>query len=62
MECQKIQIKEGIDLHVIPTNKFKTNLISIFLTLPLNKENVTKEALISAVLRRGSTKILYRNY
>ena len=55
MECQKIQIKEGINLHVIPTNKFKTNLLSIFLTLPLNKENVTKEALISAILRRGST-------
>lgn len=55
MECQKIQLKEGINLHVIPTNKFKTNLLSIFLTLPLNKENVTKEALISAILRRGST-------
>lgn len=55
MECQKIQIKEGINLHVIPTNKFKTNLLSIFLTLPLTRENVTKEALISAVLRRGST-------
>ncbi len=54
MEYQKIQIKEGINLHVIPTNKFKTNLLSIFLTLPLTRENVTKEALISAVLRRGS--------
>lgn len=56
MECQKIEIKEGIYLHVIPTNKFKTNLLSIFLTLPLTRENVTKEALISAVLRRGSSK------
>lgn len=53
-ENQKIQIKEGINLHTIQTNKFKTNLISIFLTLPLTKENVTKEALISSVLRRGS--------
>ena len=56
MECQKIEIKEGIYLHVIPTNKFKTNLLSIFLTLTLTRENLTKEALISAVLRRGSSK------
>ncbi|MBO5479188.1 MAG: insulinase family protein [Clostridia bacterium] len=56
MDYQKNQIKEGINLHVIQTNKFKTNLISIFLTLPLTRENVTKEALVSAVLRRGSMK------
>ena len=55
MNYQKSKIKEGINLHVIQNNKFKTNLISIFLTLPLTRENVTKEALISAVLRRGST-------
>ncbi len=54
MDYQKNQIKEGINLHVIQTEKFKTNLISIFLTLPLTRENITKEALISAVLRRGS--------
>lgn len=55
MDYMKNQIKEGINLHVIQTEKFKTNLISIFLTLPLTRENITKEALISAVLRRGST-------
>lgn len=54
MNDQKSQIKEGINLHVIQTNQFKTNLIAIFLTLPLTRENVTKEALISAILRRGS--------
>lgn len=54
MDYQTYQIKEGINLHLIQTNQFKTNLISIFFTLPLKKENVTKEALISAVLRRGS--------
>ena len=54
MDYQKYQIKEGINLHLIQTNQFKTNLLSIFFTLPLVKENVTKEALISAILRRGS--------
>ena len=56
MNYQKNEIKEGINLHIIQSNKFKTNLISIFFTLPLQKENVTKEALISAILRRGSKK------
>lgn len=56
MNYQKSKLKDGINLHVISNNKFKTNLISIFLTLPLTREFITKEALVSAVLRRGSTK------
>lgn len=56
MNYQKVEIKEGINLHVIKANQFKTNLLSVFITLPLTRENVTKEALISAVLRRGSNK------
>lgn len=51
---KKINIKKGIDLHLIETNKFKTNLLAVFLTTPLQKETVTKNALIPAVLRRGS--------
>ena len=54
MEYKKLEIKDGITLHTINTNKFKTNLIAVFLTTTLNKENVTKNALISAILRRGS--------
>lgn len=55
MNYQKQEIKEGINLHIIETNKFKTNLLSVFITTPLSKENVTKEALIASVLRRGSS-------
>ena len=54
MNYQKQEIKEGINLHTIKTNKFKTNLLSVFITTPLVKENITKQALISSVLRRGS--------
>ena len=57
MNCKKIQIKEGINLHIINTNKFKTNLVAVFLTTPLNRENVTKNALIPMVLRRGSATL-----
>lgn len=48
------EIKKGIKLHSIQTSKFKTNLIVVFLTTPLNRENVTKNALIPAILRRGT--------
>ncbi len=57
MNCNKINLKEGINLHIINTNKFKTNLLAVFLTMPLNRENVTKNALIPMVLRRGSSKL-----
>lgn len=52
-----INIKDGINLHLIKTNKFKTNLLSVFLTTPLNKETVTKNALIPAILRRGTNNL-----
>ena len=54
---KKIQIKEGITFHKIETNKFKTNLFATFLTLPLNRETVTKNALLTAVLRRGTKNL-----
>ena len=61
MEDIKTQINDGIKLHTIRTSKFKTNLISIFFTTELNKENVTKNALISLLLRRGKIKHSRRN-
>lgn len=51
------EIKKGIKLHFIETNKFKTNLISVFLTVPLTRKNVTANALIPAVLRRGTATL-----
>lgn len=54
MENNSVQLKEGIKLHLIKNNKYKTNLVSIMITTKLNKDNVTKNALIPVVLRRGS--------
>ena len=54
MEYKKTELKKGIKLHSIYTDKFKTNLIAVFLTTKLTRENVTKNAVISAILRRGS--------
>lgn len=47
-------IKDGIKFHDIKTNNFKTNLFAIFLATPLKRETVTIDALLTAVLRRGS--------
>lgn len=57
MTNETIQLKQGIKLHKIETNKFKTNLLAIFLSVPLTRENVTKNALLSAILRRGTNNM-----
>lgn len=57
MKYNKKEIKKGITLHKINTTKFKTNLIAVFLTTKLNRENVTKNAVISSILRRGSKNL-----
>ena len=49
---------KGIKIHKIETNQFKTNLYAVFLATPLKRENVTKDALIAAVLRRGTKNII----
>lgn len=54
MPDKKDEIKKGIKFHEIETNKFKTNLFAIFLTVPLKRETVTKNALLAATLRRGT--------
>lgn len=57
MEYKQKEIKKGIKLHTIKTDKFKTNLIAIMLTTKLNRENVTKNALIPTVLKRGTKNL-----
>ena len=54
MQYTEKEIKKGIKLHEIKTEKFKTNLIAVFLSMPIKREDVTKNSLLSAVLRRGS--------
>ncbi len=54
MENIKKEIKQGIKLHMIKSEKFKTNLIAVFITTELTRENITKNTLISSILRRGT--------
>lgn len=43
-----------INVHVLPTDKYKTNTIVVNLQRPLEKDSVTATALIPQVLRRGT--------
>jgi len=49
-------IKNGVRARLLKSNKFKTNIVGVFFSTELNKDNVTKNALIPAILRRGSVK------
>lgn len=57
MTNQTIEIKQGIKFHKIETNKFKTNLFAVFFSLPLTRQTVTKNALLAAILRRGTANM-----
>ena len=56
-KISKIELKNGIKLHIINTNKFKINLVAVFLTSELSRETITKKALILSILKRGNNEI-----
>lgn len=60
MNYIKEQIKDGVSLHLIINENFKTDFTVIFLSIPLKKDTVTKNALIPAILKDGCKK--YINY
>lgn len=57
LRCERIQIKSGINLNLIKTDKFKSNLLSFYFLRPLTREEVTKNALLPLVLKRGTMEL-----
>lgn len=57
MKDIKEEIKKGVTVHTIKTESFKTDLIAVFLTTKLTREDVTKNAMIPMVLRKGSSNL-----
>ena len=53
---ETINIKEGINLNLIETDKFKSRLLVFNIIRPLKREDATKNALLTLVLRRGTEK------
>lgn len=57
LKVEKIKLGNGINLNLIFTDKFKSNLLSYYIIRPLNREDVTKNALLPLVLKRGNEKL-----
>ena len=57
MSYKTEEIKKSVKLHCIGTEKFKTNSIAVFLSTPLDRKTVTYNAIISAVIRRGTNNL-----
>lgn len=57
MNKNTVELKQGIKAHFINTDKHKTDLSCVILTVPLKREIVTKNALIPFLLRRGTKKL-----
>ncbi len=56
MKTEKYEISKGVNLCFLESDKFKTNVMSIYFRLPLCRETITKAALLPRVLKRGSEK------
>ena len=54
MEVTRIQLGEGVYLTYLPARKFKTSLLSAQFVTPLRPETVSGNALLPAILRRGT--------
>ncbi len=56
-QVTKVDSFDGIDIYKIRAEKFKTNSINIFFEDTLKRECATKNALVPAVLRRGTQNL-----
>ncbi|MBQ7010562.1 MAG: insulinase family protein [Clostridia bacterium] len=54
MLCHTRELGGGVVLHTVETNKFKTDCISVNFVMPLERETVTRVALLRGLLLRGS--------
>ena len=49
-----MELASGVRANLVRTNKFKTNMLGVFFSVPMTFENASVNALIPAVLRRGT--------
>lgn len=54
LKTERINISNGVNLNITRTDKFKSNLISIYFIRPIIRDEVTKSALLPSVLKRGT--------
>ena len=54
MTPYKVKIAENIELSAIKTDKFKSELLTFSVTLPLTKKNIAYNMLLTSTLKRGT--------
>ncbi len=47
-------ISKGVNIHTLFDKEYKTEYLTLFVSVPLTKENATKTSLLARVLQRGS--------
>lgn len=55
-DIKKINLGKDINLTLIPAEKFKSNLVSIYIQRNLDREEATKNALLPTIITSGCTK------
>ncbi len=53
----KVDIKDGIQLHMVQSDKFKSVLFGLYIKRPLRKEEVSLNALLSRVIDRSTAHL-----
>ncbi len=55
-DIKEIKLKEHLNLYMVNSRKFKTDLLGVFIKRPLNKNEAAKNALLTRVLLRSTNK------
>lgn len=55
-EMKDIKIKEGVNLHLLKSDKFKTDLIGVYIKRPLKEKEAAMNAVLTRILERGMDK------
>jgi len=55
-EMKDIEIQENVNLHLLKSEKFKTDLIGIYIKRPLKDKEASMNALLTRILERGMKK------
>lgn len=53
----KVTLGEGVNLHMVHSDKFKTVLFGLYIKRPLNEEEVALNALLSRVIDKATSKL-----
>lgn len=54
-EIDKRQLSPHVNLHLIKSDKFKTDLVGVYIKRPLKKEEAAKNALLTRIIERATT-------